>query len=259
MDIHTTLLVASAQLQNAALLAKRNANTNFVEHNVDFPYMDDDDIFEAAGLDADLLQRLSRDSVLLAAVIHDQDIQRGPYDQIEKCTEYFEKSLQWPEREFRHEYRYEIPVIVAIKHSFVRMSRETFNKTVRLLEKNPIFTSTGRRPQRAVRYQLATFLMRYGQRGSGVMAVSKKMGIGYGTVFLYCWRVGRALRELGVEVIVWGDDARKTATATRFENLSGLRHCVGIIDGSLIRLAEIPDTWGVTYFCRKKFPAVSLL
>jgi hypothetical protein len=30
---------------------------------------------------------------------------RGPYNQYVKCTEFFIKSLGWPEREFRHEYR----------------------------------------------------------------------------------------------------------------------------------------------------------
>ena len=33
---------------------------------------------------------------------------RGPYNQYQKCTEFFIKSLGWPDKEFRHEYRYVI-------------------------------------------------------------------------------------------------------------------------------------------------------
>lgn len=30
---------------------------------------------------------------------------RGPYNQFQKCTDWFVLSLQWPDRQFRHEYR----------------------------------------------------------------------------------------------------------------------------------------------------------
>ncbi|KAG1859739.1 hypothetical protein F4604DRAFT_1930457 [Suillus subluteus] len=72
---------------------------------------------------------------------------RGPYIQWQKCNQFFDISLSWPDRDFRHEYR---------------VGRATFDRLVQILEQNPIFESTGRKPQRPVRYQLACFLLRYG-------------------------------------------------------------------------------------------------
>lgn len=125
-----------------------------------------------------------------------------------------------------------------------------------LLEQKPAFSSRGRKPQRAVRYQLATFLLRYGARGSDALSAAKRMGIGEGTVWLYCRRVIRALREIGLTVITWGDEERRAETAEFIKAKTGLENCIGIVDGSLIPLVDIPNDWGVQYFCRKKFPAV---
>jgi len=35
------------------------------------------------------------------------------------------------------------------------------------------------------------------------------LSLGHGTVFLYCHQVCRALHELGLQHVVWPDDARK--------------------------------------------------
>ncbi|KAG2063409.1 hypothetical protein BDR04DRAFT_1111572 [Suillus decipiens] len=72
---------------------------------------------------------------------------RGPHNQWRKCFELFEISLSRPDRDFRHEYR---------------VGRPTVDHLIHLLEQNPIFQSTGKRPQRQVRYQLACFLLLYG-------------------------------------------------------------------------------------------------
>ncbi|KAG1872204.1 hypothetical protein F4604DRAFT_1955696 [Suillus subluteus] len=72
---------------------------------------------------------------------------RGPYIQWQKCNQFFDISLSWPARDFRHEYC---------------VGRATFDRLVQILEQNPIFESTGRKPQRPVRYQLTCFLLRYG-------------------------------------------------------------------------------------------------
>lgn len=137
------------------------------------------------------------------------------------------------------------------------MSRETFDKLVGLLEKDPIFLSTGPRPQRAVRYQLAAFLLRYAGEGSDAIGVSNKLGIGEGTVFKYCQHVTRALRKIGLTTLLWGDSNRHRETASFIEKNYGFKGCIGIVDGSLIRLSEVPVEHGQSYWCRKKYPAVS--
>ncbi|KAI0037464.1 hypothetical protein FA95DRAFT_1619051 [Auriscalpium vulgare] len=138
------------------------------------------------------------------------------------------------------------------------MGRTTFDKVVHVLESNPIFQSTGRKPQRPVRHQLGCFLMRYGRRGSDTLDAAEKMGIGLGTVFLYCRRVTRALREIGLLVVSWGDAARRQATADAVFAKSGLPDCIGMLDGSLIRLTEAPANSGALFYCRKKFPAINI-
>ena len=137
------------------------------------------------------------------------------------------------------------------------MSRGTFDKIVYLLEKNSIFTSTGKKPQRPVRFQLACFLMRYSVRGGDAMLAAKQMAIGLGTVFLYCRRVSRALRELGLDVLTWGDEARHAEVSGYIHKNYRFRNCVGILDGTLIRLTQAPKVMGLVYYCRKKWPAVS--
>ena len=124
------------------------------------------------------------------------------------------------------------------------------------LEENPIFLSTGKKPQCAVRFQLSAFLLRFGKRGADVTLAAKELGIGEGMVIDYCRRVTRALRELGLEVVTWGDKARQQETAQFFEAISGIPGCSGIVDGSLIRLTELPHDFGLVYFCRKKYSAV---
>lgn len=136
------------------------------------------------------------------------------------------------------------------------MSRETFNRLVGLLEKDPIFLSRGPRPQRAVRYQLAAFLLRYAGEGNDVVGVSNKLGIGEGSVFNYCQRVTRALRKIGLIALSWGDPNHHHTTANFIEQCYGFKGCIGIVDGSLIRLSEVPAEHGQTYWCRKKFSAV---
>ncbi|KAJ3993204.1 hypothetical protein F5050DRAFT_1678636, partial [Lentinula boryana] len=76
------------------------------------------------------------------------------------------------------------------------MSWSMFNCLVFTLAPNTIFRSPTEKKQRHMKYQLATFLIQYGQRGSDVLNVASKLGLELGTVHLYCHRVTRALCEL---------------------------------------------------------------
>lgn len=137
------------------------------------------------------------------------------------------------------------------------MSKATFQAIAGRLATNPIFQSRGNRPQRPVIYQFGVFLLRYGLRGSPALEPAMKTGIGEGTVFLYCNRVTRALRELGLTCVGWPDEERKRVIKQAFEDRLGLYGVIGVVDGSLIEMTREPTVGAKAYYCRKNFPAVS--
>ncbi|KAG0707246.1 hypothetical protein DFH29DRAFT_897858 [Suillus ampliporus] len=123
--------------------------------------LDDDDYLS----DSDALLMAALEYRFLAASITG-DGSRGPYNQIPWCKDFFSCCLQSPNREFRH---------------YFRVSRDAFDRLVAKLADDPIFTSTGTKPQRHVKYQLGCFLFRYGMRGSDTLRVAKELAIGHGS------------------------------------------------------------------------------
>ncbi|KAF8835017.1 hypothetical protein BDN67DRAFT_873383, partial [Paxillus ammoniavirescens] len=117
---------------------------------------------------------------------------------------------------------------------------------------------TGKRLQHPVHYQLACFLMQYGMRGADSLSVAHKLGISFGSVFLYCRRVVRAIHMLGLEAVSWGDEERHAVVSDYIFDHYGLLKCVGILDGSLICLTQMPEKDGFSYICRKKYPAINV-
>ena len=146
-----------------------------------------------------------------------------------------------------------------LKDLIFRLSRSTFDQLVALLADNPIFISRGLRPQRHVKFQLSAFLMRYGQLGSSALAVAMELSIGEGTVFLYCNRVSRALRQLKSRFLGWPDPARKEVISTVIEQAAGFQKCLGSGDGCLIQFTQRPLHFGHMYKCRKQFFGVCYL
>lgn len=118
--------------------------------------------------------------------------------------------------------------------------------------------STGKKPQRHVKFQLASFLIRYGSRGSDVTGTAMKMGIGHGTVIHYCRRVTRAIRELRNQYLGWYSEDRKVEVMDRIEAKSGFPNCLGSGDGSLVRLEERPEEQGEAFIGRKSILGVCL-
>ena len=139
----------------------------------------------------------------------------------------------------------------------IRIGCHTFGKLVQLLEQNPLFQSTGSKPQRPIHYHLACFLIRYGIQGSDSLQPAYDLGIGNGSVFLYCWCVSKALRQLGPSTLSWGNTDRQQEVSDYILEHFGFPDCLGALDGTLIRLSKQPKDNGNVYYCRKKFPAVS--
>ncbi|KAJ7140541.1 hypothetical protein C8R43DRAFT_892708, partial [Mycena crocata] len=101
------------------------------------------------------------------------------------------------------------------------VGRDMFDYLVANLAPNPIFETTGRRPQRHVKYQLGCFLIRYGAIGSDTLGTAQKLSIGFGTVFLYCRRVTRSIRELRLKFVGWPAPERKLVIKQNIKDRSG--------------------------------------
>ncbi|KAJ7330889.1 hypothetical protein DFH08DRAFT_1084032, partial [Mycena albidolilacea] len=108
------------------------------------------------------------------------------------------------------------------------------------------------KPQQHVKYQLGCFLIRYGMVGSDTLGTAQKLSLGFGSVFNYCYRVRRAIRELRPQYLGWPTAERKHIIATSIEDVSGFPKCLGAGDGSLIFFLERPLQQGYHFMTRKK-------
>ncbi|KAG2076575.1 hypothetical protein BDR04DRAFT_1204618 [Suillus decipiens] len=77
-------------------------------------------------------------------------------------------------------------------------------------------------------------------------------------VFLYCHQVVQALWELGIQVASWGDDECHQETSEYVMDVYGFLDCVGMLDGTLIHLTQMPDDNAFSFICHKKFPAINI-
>ena len=115
--------------------------------------------------------------------------------------------------------------------------------------------SRGKKPQREVKYQLAAYLIHAGSE-SGVKratVISIAEGAGYG----YLDRVVQAFRNICDNHLAWPGEERHTFLKEEMGDDFGFPGSIGIGDGTYVRLAEKPWTNGWSYWCRKKFYAVS--
>ncbi|KAJ3968953.1 hypothetical protein EV361DRAFT_870433 [Lentinula raphanica] len=162
------------------------------------------------------------------------DGSRGPYFQFPKSQDFFQCCLSAPDRTFRFIFR-------------IRIGRPMFEYLVEILATHPIFQSTGRKPQRHVKYQLAAFLIRYGSLGADVQGTALKLSIGYGSVVLYCRRTVRALRELKDKYVGFQSEPDQLFSMSEIEAKTGFKNCIGSGDGSLIQFAAKPADEGTEY------------
>lgn len=137
-----------------------------------------------------------------------------------------------------------------------RVDRETFWHLHDLISRDSIFVSTGVRPQRPVKVQLAAFLCRCGAV-SGIKS-SSIICIAEGTVYGYIKRIVRAFRNIRDNHLAWPGVSRREFLSKEM-GASGFPGCIGIGDGTYIRLVDKPWIDGWSYWCRKKFYAVCML
>jgi hypothetical protein len=141
-----------------------------------------------------------------------------------------------------------------------RLSRESFFLLLNEIKNSNVFVQSKFKKQRPVSYQLLVFLYRIGREGAagGSLAVGTFFGIGKGSVKNYVRRCVAALLELKEEVVYWPDAEEREEMKARL-SAYGFRHCVGIIDGTLVVLDFKPEKFHECYYSRKSCYAINVM
>ncbi|KAG2737297.1 hypothetical protein P692DRAFT_201733446 [Suillus brevipes Sb2] len=131
------------------------------------------------------------------------------------------------------------------------MDRMTFGHLHDLISDDPTFYpyTSGGRPQHPIKYQLATFLCRVGAENA--LKTASVVAIAEGTVYLYTERVCMAFRRLRSRFLTWPGPVRRQQLSDAMDEW-GFPGCIGIGDGSYIRLQDKPLRNPFAYYCRKK-------
>ena len=135
----------------------------------------------------------------------------------------------------------------------VRMTKPSFWRFVSWLEQDPIFSNRSRNPQAPVWAQAYTALSILGFEGNGhsVGELSRKMGIGEGTVTLYTSRVIDVLFRYRDVAICWPDAAERRQISARMEAKYHMKGFVMIVDGTYFPMNSAPNVDPEVYFTRK--------
>jgi hypothetical protein len=188
---------------------------------------DDKDRYQYA-----LLKKMKETRYLFRASTYRK--RRKKFD-LQDCLSY--NSLEFNEEEFQYAFR---------------MSRQSFFLLLKELETKKAFRKCKKRKQRPVSYQVLVFLFRVGKQGScgSSVAVSGFFGIGKGSVNNYVRRCVAALQEIHNDVVYWPEQAERNEMKARVA-ATGFRHCVGIIDGTMVTLEFKPQKYHECYYSRK--------
>jgi len=144
-------------------------------------------------------------------------------------------------------------------HRFTQMLRvtpESFQFILQLIQDHPIFTTTSHRPQTPVEIQLAVTLFRMGRYGNGasVKDIARTAGISEGAVERFTDRCFEAIHSHHDEFIRPLTEAEKEREKAWIEKNIG---CVGwregwiMYDGTIVVLFQKPGLNGDTYYTRK--------
>ncbi|KAF8870639.1 hypothetical protein CPB84DRAFT_1692891 [Gymnopilus junonius] len=104
------------------------------------------------------------------------------------------------------------------------MDRKSFWYIHDLIQDDPIFKSTGKRPQQPPKYQLATFLSHVGS--DSAIKTAAIMSIAEGTVYEYCPRVCQALLKMKPEFLAWPGTEQREFLSNEMSKF-GFPGCLG--------------------------------
>ena len=142
-----------------------------------------------------------------------------------------------------------------------RITRDSFFLFLdEMKDKKAFIVTSNKSHQRPISFQLLVFLYRIGKEGvgGGSQNIAAYFGIGKGSVKNYVNRVVMALHEMKDEVVYWPDEDERMEMRRRLSAL-GFRHCVGIIDGTLVILDFRPESYHECYYSRKCFYALNVM
>jgi hypothetical protein len=141
-----------------------------------------------------------------------------------------------------------------------RLSRESFFLLLEEMSSKKAFKQSKFKKQRPVAFQLLVFLFRVGKEGTGggALSVASHFGIGKGSVKNYVRRCVKALHEIKDSVVYWPSQEERDLMKARLAAF-GFRHCVGIIDGTLIVLDFKPEKYHECYYSRKCCYALNVM
>jgi hypothetical protein len=139
------------------------------------------------------------------------------------------------------------------------MTRASFHLLLEEMKTKKAFRMSKFKNQWPIAFQLLVFLFRVGREGTARsnLSVSQYFGIGSGSVGNYVKCTIRALKEKN-DVIYWPNDEEKEQMKSRLVS-TGFRHCVGIIDHTLIVLDFCPQKYHECYYSRKACYALNLM
>ena len=142
------------------------------------------------------------------------------------------------------------------------MDRGSFWELVEYVRSADAFKKHRKGPRDApVAHQLLVLLKCYGTEGNQAssMSLGNFFGVGTGTVNSHRDNALRGLLTLEGKTYMWPDEKERETIAKRIQVEYKFPNCVGLIDGTLLPLAEKPLLFGENYHSRKNFYALVML
>lgn len=143
-----------------------------------------------------------------------------------------------------------------------RMSKACFWRLVELIQEDEVFRNNSYKDQDPVEHQLLVCLFRLGTHGNGasVAHTASYFQLGDGSVVKYTFRCFSAIYRLRSKYLSWPKAEERQEIAARVAHRNHFGSCVGMVDGSLIRLEQRPGVEGANdYYCRKNHYAFNIM
>ncbi|TPX74451.1 hypothetical protein CcCBS67573_g04272 [Chytriomyces confervae] len=165
---------------------------------------------------------------------------------IPKVLELRNLLLQLDDREFRIQ---------------MRMNSSSFQFLLSKIRDHPVFRNNSQNPQAPVWIQAAVAVEKMGMFGNSacIGRTAQTLGIGDGTVVLYCRRVVKAILLLQQQFVYWPNAQERRVLSQESEQRWGLLGAVISIDGTGVVFYKRPEKDGEVHFCQKGFYGQNLL